>query len=138
MQLFYDQRDDASHEARGSKILYWLDDLGAKPLSEARPEENGFLFAGARPIDDYRRLVARFPMLRDRPDEREPLLRLDCVLDALDHGKVDVARPPTWRLPLDAPLPEDLRFPVFVRTAFSSLKLGGRVSKVRTPSQLET
>jgi hypothetical protein len=41
-------------------------------------------------------------------------------------------------LPLDAELPEDLTFPLFVRTAFSSLKLGGRVSKVRTRRQLES
>ena len=47
MHLFYDDRDDASHEARGSRILYWLDDVGAKPLSEARADEEGFVFAGA-------------------------------------------------------------------------------------------
>jgi hypothetical protein len=29
MELFYDERDDAAQEARGSQILYWLDDLGA-------------------------------------------------------------------------------------------------------------
>jgi hypothetical protein len=38
MQLFYDERDDKFHEARGSQILYWLDDLGAKPLTEAQPD----------------------------------------------------------------------------------------------------
>src|SRR5436189_244323 len=59
MELYYDERDDAAHEARGSQILYWLDDLGAKPLAEARPDDPGFLFAGARPLDDYARLVAR-------------------------------------------------------------------------------
>jgi hypothetical protein len=138
MQLFYDQRDDASHEARGSQILYWLDDLDARPLSEAKPDDSGFVFAGARPIEDYRRLLARHPALRDRPDERAPLLRLDHVLDALDRAGVDVPTPRTWRLPLDAELPTDLTFPLFVRTAFSSLKLGGRISKVRTQSQLES
>jgi hypothetical protein len=138
MQLFYDQRDDASHEARGSQILYWLDDLGARPLSEAKPDEAGFVFAGARPIEDYRRLLARYPSLRDRPDERAPLLRLDHVLGALAGAGVDVPTPRTWRLPLDADLPADLTFPLFVRTAFSSLKLGGRVSRVRTRAQLES
>jgi hypothetical protein len=138
MQLFYDPRDDASHEARGSHILYWLDDLDARPLSEAKPDDTGFVFAGARPIDDYRRLVARHPALRDRPDEREPLLRLDHVLDALDRAAVDVPTPRTWRVPLDAKLPDDFTFPLFVRTAFTSLKLGGRVSKAQTPSQLES
>lgn len=136
MQLFYDQRDDASHEARGSRILYWLDDLGARPLLEAKPDDDGFVFAGARPIEDYRGLLARYPSLRDRPEERAPLLRLDHVLDALDRAAVQVDTPQTWRLPLDAELPSDLTFPLFVRTAFSSLKLGGRISKVRTRGQL--
>jgi hypothetical protein len=42
MHLFYDERDDKFHEARGSHILYWLDDLGGKPLTEARREDEGF------------------------------------------------------------------------------------------------
>src|SRR5437016_1384318 len=98
MQLFYDERDDKYHEARGSQILYWLDDLGAKPLTEARASDHGFLFAGARPIDDYRRLVEQLPLLRDRPEERYPLLRLDAVLDALAAASVQVPTPRTWRL----------------------------------------
>ena len=138
IQLFYDERDDASHKARGSQILYWLDDLWAKPLSEAQPGEAGFVFAGARPIDDYRRLLARHPGLRDRPEERAPLLRLDHVLDAMERAGVQVEAPRTWRLSLDTPLPPDLTFPLFVRTAFSSLKLGGRISRVRTRGQLES
>lgn len=137
MQLFYDERDDKAHQARGSQILYWLDDLGAMPLAEARPGDDGFLFAGARPINDYRRLVGRLPNLRDRPDEREPLLRLDSVLDALDAAGVRAPTPRTWRLPLGAPLPDDLRFRLFVRTAASSWKLGGRVSRVWTAGELE-
>ena len=137
MDLFYDERDDEAHEARGSQILYWLDDLGAKPLAEARPGDDGFLFAGARPIEDYRRLVTRLPRLRDRPDERRPLLRLDFVLDALAAASVHVPTPRTWRLPLGEPLPGDLTFPLFVRTAASSWKLGGRVSRVRSAAELE-
>jgi hypothetical protein len=105
MDLFYDARADAAHEARGSQILYWLDDLGAKPLAEARPNDDGFLFTGARPIEDYTRLVAPYPLLRDRPEERAPLLRLDSTLDAIILTEVDVPTPRTWRLPMDAPLP---------------------------------
>lgn len=136
MDLFYDERDDDAHEARGSEILYWLDDLGARPLSEARPGDRGFLFAGARPVEDYARLVAPYTLLRDRPDERAPLLRLDATLDALAAAGVDVPTPKTWWLPLDAPLPPDLTYPLFVRTAHTSLKLGGRVSRVRRESEL--
>ncbi len=137
MDLYYDPRDDAAHEERGSQILYWLDDLGARPLSEAGPDAVGFLFTGARPIGDYQRLVEGRPGLRDRPEEREPLLRLDSVLGALDRAGVRVPTPRTWLLPLDAPLPADLNFPLFVRTAWSSWKRGGTASRVRTPAELE-
>jgi hypothetical protein len=138
MNLYYDERDDSAHEARGSRILYWLDDLGAKPLSEARPADAGFLFAGARSIDDYARLLAPLPHIRDRAEERAPLLRLDTVLEALAAAGVTVPTPTTWRLPFDTPLPPDLTFPLFVRTAHTSLKLGGRISRVRNRSELET
>src|SRR5262249_41603318 len=83
VQLLYDSRDDAYHERIGSRILYWLDDLDALPVHEADPTAEGFLFAGARPIEDYRELVAPLPFVRDRPGEREPLLRLASGLQAL-------------------------------------------------------
>ena len=137
MQLLYALRDDPYHERVGSQILYWLDDLDAAPLGEADPSRPGFLFAGARPIEDYRALVSGRPSVRDRPEEREPLLRLDMVLQALDRAGVRVPSPRTWVLPLDAPLPEDLAFPLFVRTAESSWKKGGRISRVRTAAELE-
>jgi hypothetical protein len=137
MQLFYDPRDDPHHERIGSQILYWLDDLGASPLNEAEPTSEGFVFAGARPIEDYRQLVARLPLVRDRPAERAPLLRLDTVLAALDRAGVRVPSPRTWILPLDAPLSDDLTFPLFVRTAESSWKKGGHIARVRTPKELE-
>jgi hypothetical protein len=136
MLLLYDLRDDAYHERLGSRLLYWLDDLDARPLDEAGPEE-GFLFAGARPLDDYRHLVGPFPPVRDRPEERGPLLRLDTVLEALKHASVRVSAPKTWVMPLDSPLPEDLAFPLFVRTAESSWKKGGHISRVRTAKELE-
>jgi hypothetical protein len=83
MDLFYDVRDAAAHAARGSRVLDWLDDLGAKPLAEAQPGGRGFLFAGARSIDDYARPVAPVPLVRDRPGERAPLLLVDTTPDAL-------------------------------------------------------
>jgi hypothetical protein len=136
VQLFYDPRDDAYHGRIGSQILYWLDDLDAMPLDEAGPASEGFLFAGARPLQDYCDLVARLPLVRDRPEEREPLLRLDGVLRALGRAGVRVPSPRTWVLPLDAPPPEDLTFPLFVRTAESSWKKGGHLSRVRTAREL--
>src|SRR6516162_8583324 len=98
LQLLYDSRDDRYHERIGSQILYWLDDLGAVPLDEADPAAEGFLFAGARPIEDYRDHVARLPLVRDRPDEREPLLRLDSVLQAVEQADVKVPSARTWTL----------------------------------------
>ena len=136
MQLLYDSRDAAYHERLGSQILYWLDDIGALPLDEGNREEESFLFAGARPIDDYRRLVANRSLVRDRPDEREPLLRLDGVLQTVHAAGVCVPTPRTWLLPLDEPLPGDLTFPLFVRTAESSWKKGGRISRVRSAKEL--
>jgi hypothetical protein len=137
MQLLYDPRDDAYHERIGSQILYWLDDEGAVPLGEADPTQPGFLFAGARPIEDYRELVARLLLVRDRPEEREPLLCLDTVLEAIETAGVNVPMPRTWMLPLDAPLPDALTFPLFVRTAESSWKKGGQISRVRSTRELE-
>jgi hypothetical protein len=137
MQLLYDARDDPYHERVGSRILYWLDDLDAVPLEEADRTRPGFLFAGARPIEDYRELVAAWPLVRDRPEERLPLLRLDAVLQTLSSAGVCVPMPRIWVLPLDAPLPEDLAFPLFVRTAESSWKRGGRISRVRSTEELE-
>jgi hypothetical protein len=136
MELLYDPRDDASHERIGSRILYWLDDLGARPINEVDTRAAGFLFAGARPITDYRKLIAAFPLVRDHASEREPLLRLDTVLKAVQRAGACVPMPRTWVLPLDAPLPADLGFPLFVRTAESSWKKGGLISRVTTPGEL--
>jgi hypothetical protein len=137
MLLFYDARDDRFHEERGSQILYWLDDLGARPFDEARPADEGFLFAGARPMDDYRSLVADRPLIRDRPEERAPLLLLERVLDALRDAQVPVPSARTWYLPLDAELPGDLQFPLFVRTSETSFKVGGQIHRVETLAELE-
>jgi hypothetical protein len=136
VELLYDPRDDAYHQRIGSQILYWLDEVGAVPLDEAPRDAEGFLFAGARPIEDYRELVAGRSFVRDRPEEREPLLRLDTVLQTLAQAGVRVPMPRTWVLPLDDPLPDDLTFPLFVRTAASSWKKGGQFSWVETPDEL--
>lgn len=136
MKLYYDARDEAICERRGDRRLYWLDDIGAVPFAEAHAHEAGFLFAGARPMEDYHRLVRGHPNVRDRPEERAPLLRLDQVLDTLAAARVDVPAPRTWRLAVDAPVPSDLAYPLFLRTPASSWKLGGRVSRVATPRQL--
>lgn len=135
MKLFYDPRDRVAAR-HGDRRLQWLFELGGRPVEEATAKDEGFLFAGVRTMDDYRDLVRNLPLLRDRPEEREPLLELDKVLSALDAAKVKVPTPRTWRIALDAPLPKDLKYPLFVRTGKSSWKLGGQVSKVRNQAEL--
>jgi hypothetical protein len=135
MQLFYDTRDRVAAR-HGDRRLQWLFEMGARPVEEASPNDEGFLFAGVRPMDDYCELVRNRTLLRDRPEDREPLLELDKVLAALDAAKVKVPTPRTWRIPLDAPIPKNLKYPLFVRTAKSSWKLGGQISMVRNEAEL--
>lgn len=135
MPLFYDPRDREAARM-GDRRLKWLYEMGARSVEDAKPGDEGYLFAGIRTVDDYRSLVAGLPLIRDRPDEREPLIELDRILDALDAGQVRVPTPQTWRLTLDAEIPADLRFPLFVRTTRSSWKLGGSISKVRNEREL--
>lgn len=59
--LFYDERDQKIQEERGLETLYWLDDLGAVPITDARPESTGFLFAGARSLVDNTQLLSELP-----------------------------------------------------------------------------
>ena len=124
MQLLYDPRDDAFHERIGSQILYWLDDLDAIPLHEASPATEGFLFAGARPINDYRGLVAHLPLLCDKTWEQVP---------SFLWGNQP---PPDWLTPAPPPL-QDLpttalrvcsRSPASPRSRASSPTSGARRS----------
>ena len=101
------------------------------------PTAKRFLFAAARPIADYEKLVEKLPLLRDRPEEREPLLRLDSVLRAMNRASVIVPMPQTWVMAIDAPLPPDILFPLFLRTTETSWKKGGRISRVKNQKEFE-
>ncbi len=103
MNLFYDDRDDSVHQRRGSRILYWLDDLGAKPIDESEPDDDGFLFSVAGAIADYEDLVADRPNFNDRADERLPLMSLEAVLDHLILAGVELPMSKTWRLAWNEP-----------------------------------
>lgn len=137
MNLFYDDRDDSVHQRRGSRILYWLDDLNAHPIAESESNsEDGFFFSVAGSISDYAELVADRPNLRDRADERLPLMSLASVLDCMVAKSVEVPMSRTWRLTWNEPIPDDIAYPLVVRASDSSLKLGGAVSRVRNSSEL--
>ena len=137
MRLVYDPRDVTYARTSRSRHIEWLIAAGATPLSARAADDEQFLFAGARPIEDYCRLVANHPNVVDRPEDRGPLLQLNTVLDAIAAASVVVPTPRTWRLELDAPPPDDLTFPLFIRTVRTSWKLGGgQISRVRNRRQL--
>lgn len=50
MKLFYDTRDRVAAR-HGDRRLQWLFEMGACPIDEASPKDEGFLFAGVRPMD---------------------------------------------------------------------------------------
>jgi hypothetical protein len=43
----------------------------------------------------------------------------------------------TWVLPLDVPVPDNLTYPLFLRTAETSWKKGGQISRVKNQKELE-
>jgi hypothetical protein len=137
MQVFYDARDVKHASKLGDRRFDWLEELGAGPLQDAAPEAEGFLFGYQNGIDDLRSLLQDRPNVRDRPDEREELVYLDRILDRLDQGGVSVPRPRSWIMRIDDPPPPDLTFPLFARTAASSWKRGGQVSRVKNLKQLD-
>ena len=49
---------------------------------------------------------------------------------------VFVAMAKTWELHIDDPLPQDIRYPLFVRTDRTSWKLGGKISYVKDEKML--
>jgi hypothetical protein len=137
MQLVYDSNDLEYANRRGDLRLDWLRDLGAIPIDELTGDGDGFFFGYQVPMPDYAATVKRFPALRDRPDDRRQLATLDGILQTLDDANIKVPTPRTWILRVDDALPDDLTFPLFVRTSTSSWKRGGRISKVRTVKELQ-
>jgi hypothetical protein len=137
MQIVYDQRDLEYADRRGDLRLGWLREIGAIPLQQLPPDEEAFLFGYQIPHEQYCEIVRPFAKIRDRPDERQQLARLEDILFELQQKGVTVPTPRTWVLRLDDAPPADLTFPLFVRTSTSSWKRGGQISKVRNLRQLQ-
>jgi hypothetical protein len=81
-------------------------------------------------------LVEKRPNIRDRPDERQELVRLDQVLKRLEEHGADIPTPTTWIIGIDDAVPADLEFPVFMRTPKSSWKRGGKQARANDLRQL--
>lgn len=136
MKLLYDENDLLHAAKLRDKRFTWLEELGASQLAGSTLDDAGFLFGYDDGDEHYRRLVENRPNVRDRPEERQELTRLDHVLQRLHDSRIDVPTPRTWILNVDEPAPDDLAFPVFVRTAKSSWKRGGGQSRANSLAQL--
>src|SRR5262245_57902754 len=107
MQLLYDQRDLDYAKKRGDLRLKWLSEIGAVPIQHHPLHEEGFFFGYQLPRDEYDAIVRAYPRVRDRPEDREQLARLEDILLALDGAGVHVPTPRTWVLGIDDPAPTD-------------------------------
>lgn len=125
MKLLYDKSDLPYSKKLRDERFQWLSEIGASELTSAILDEAGFLFGYEHGDDHYYKLVKDRSNVRDRPDERQELVRLDGVLKRLAEAGVEVPTPKTWVIGVDDDLPDDLEFPLFVRTSKSSWKRGG-------------
>lgn len=135
-KLLYDKHDLPHGKKLRDERFKWLNELGANDLASASPDEAGFLFGYDRGDEQYRKLVENRPHVRDRPEERRELVRLDEVLRRLDDSGLEIPTPKTWVIGADDDLPDDLKFPLFVRTSKSSWKRGGAQGRVNNLRQL--
>jgi hypothetical protein len=136
LKLLYDKNDLPHSKKLRDERFNWLTDLGAAELSSSAADEEGFLFGYEHGDEKYRKLVEDRPNVRDRPEERQELLRLDEVLKRLAESGVDVPTPKTWVIGVDHELPDDLQFPLFLRTPKSSWKRGGQQSRANNLQEL--
>ena len=136
MKLIFDKRDLRHAKKLRDQRFRWLQDLGAAELSETGLDEPGFLFGYDLGSEHLESQVGNRPNLHDRPEEREALLSLERTLEALQDRRIEVPTPKTWILRIDEPLPNDLEFPLFVRTPKSSWKRGGSQAKVHNLKEL--
>lgn len=136
MNLYYDKTDLSYARKLRDERLRWLIELGATDIATAPLDAEGFLFSYAHGDEHYRRLVGNRPGIADRPEHREELSQLDGVLRRLQERQVRVPMPRTWTIGIDDPLPDDLTFPLFVRTPKSSWKRGGTQARAANARQL--
>ncbi|MEI8379097.1 MAG: ATP-grasp domain-containing protein [Planctomycetota bacterium] len=136
LKLLYDKDDLPHAKALRDERFKWLIQLGAVDLSKAPLNDEGFLFSYEHGEDHYQKLVIDRPHVYDRPEFRQDLVCLDTVLQRLNESGVEIVTPKTWAIGVDDDLPDDLEFPLFVRTPKSSWKRGGTQSRANNRKQL--
>ena len=95
LKLLYDKNDLPHAKKMRDDRFKWLDELGAAELSSVSADAEGFLFGYEHGDEQYRKLVDNRPNVRDRPEDRQELLRLDDVLRRLADSGVEVPTPKT-------------------------------------------
>ena len=136
MKLLYDKTDLADSRRLRDARFTWLKELGACEISAVGFDEPGFLFGYEHGAANYIQLVGDRPYVRDRPDERQELICLNDVLSRLNQAGLNIPTPKTWMIGVDDSPPDDLEFPLFVRTVKSSWKRGGSQSRANNLKQL--
>jgi len=136
MKLFYDRNDLTHAKKLKDDRFKWLQDLGATELLASNSQDIGFLFGYEHGEAHLATQVGNRPGIHDRPEERRELVNLDDVLHKLYETGIEVPTPLTWVIGIDDELPNDLSFPLFVRTPKSSWKRGGGQAKVRNLKEL--
>jgi len=136
LKLLYDKNVLPHSKKMRDERFKWLADLGAVELSSVAADEEGFLFGYEHGDERYRKQVDNQPNIHDRPEERQELLRLDEVLGRLAGSGVEVPTPKTWTIGVEDEPPDDLEFPLFVRTPKSSWKRGGQQSRANNLREL--
>jgi len=67
MRLLYEAKHFERCEKLGDQRYLWLDDLGAAPLHEATPDEEGFLFSLDAGTDEYAEMLCPYANIQERP-----------------------------------------------------------------------
>jgi hypothetical protein len=136
MQLFFHEADLPTASKLGDRRIQWLQEIGAAELTSVNRNEPGFLFGYDRGESHFCDLIGDRPFVQDRPESLGELLLFDRVLGRLQRESITICSPQTWVAKVDEPLPDDLAYPVFVRTAQSSWKRGGNQSRANNETEL--
>ena len=125
MNIYFDKADLPFAEKLKDHRLQWLQEIGARELHTARPDDVGFLFSYQHGIEKLEEQVGGKPLIHDRPEEREELATLDRILERLAAAKVNVPSPKTWVMKLDETPPKDLNRVQVENISFGPLPLDG-------------